>query len=111
LGWPDAFVTAVTAHHKGRGGRAATSRTCASARRIGLVHRETRWPALSVSSDRIAIPAMRAAAVLSALAARGTPVGRAGPRSDRGGVPGCGAAPLGAVGLRLQEEEGAGGAV
>jgi hypothetical protein len=78
LGWPDAFVTAVSAHHEGRACPGGDQRSLCFRETDRVVHRETLRPALSVSSDRIALPAMRAAAVLSALAASGTPVNRAG---------------------------------
>jgi predicted nuclease with RNAse H fold len=78
LGWPDAFVTAITAHHEGRAWPGLDQRSLCFRETDRVVHRETRWPALSVSSNLIAIPAMRAAAVLSTLAVRGMPVNRAG---------------------------------
>jgi hypothetical protein len=78
LGWPDAFITAVTAHHEGRAWPGGNQRSLCFRETDRVVHRETRWPALSVSSNLIAIPAMRAAAVLSTPAARGMPVDRAG---------------------------------
>jgi hypothetical protein len=80
LGWPDAFVTSVTAHHAGRAWPGSSQRSLCFRETDRLVHRETRRPPLSVSSDRIAIPAMRAAAVLSVLAASGMLVDRAGRR-------------------------------
>ena len=67
LGWPDDFVAAMAAHH------ALLTWPAAEARRLRMrltdqrVHERTgRWP-LSVSTDRIAIPAFRAARVLSQL--------------------------------------------
>jgi hypothetical protein len=65
LGWPEAFVTAVQAHHVRNpwpGGGQRELRLRATDRYVGEVTR--RWP-LSVSSDRIAMPAFRAAALLS----------------------------------------------
>jgi Protein of unknown function (DUF429) len=66
LGWPEAFVTAVEAHRLQKpwpGGSQPELRLRATDRYVAA---ETgRWP-LSVSSDRIACPAFRAAALLSA---------------------------------------------
>lgn len=80
FGWPDDFVAFVSAHQRG-----APLPQC---ERAVLRFRETdrfvhtctgRWP-LSVASDLISVPAMRAAALLAALAERGEPVDRAGGR-------------------------------
>ena len=78
LGWPDEFVAAVAEHHEGRPfGTAAMDR---------LARRETdRWVhdhpeigqlPLSVSTDRIAYPAMRMARVLGEVV--GEPIDRTG---------------------------------
>jgi hypothetical protein len=72
------LVTAVTAHHEGRAWPGSDQRSLCFRETDRVVHRETGRCPLSVSSDRIAIPAMRAAAVLSTLAARGTAVNRSG---------------------------------
>lgn len=65
LGWPDGFIAAVSAHHAAlgwAGGELAQLRMRATDE---WVHERTgRWP-LSVSTDRIAIPALRAARVLA----------------------------------------------
>jgi predicted nuclease with RNAse H fold len=65
LGWPDGFIAAVSAHHAAlewAGGELAQLRMRATDE---WVHRRTgRWP-LSVSTDRIGVPALRAARVLS----------------------------------------------
>lgn len=67
LGWPDGFIAAVSAHHAATqwaGGELAQLRMRATDE---WVHQRTgRWP-LSVSTDRIAVPALRAARVLSRL--------------------------------------------
>lgn len=69
LGWPDSFIAAVSAHHAAvgwAGGELAQLRMRATDE---WVHQRTgRWP-LSVSSDRIAVPALRAARILSRLPA------------------------------------------
>ena len=79
LGWPDGFIAAVSAHHAARewaGGELAQLRMRATDE---WVHRRTgRWP-LSVSTDRIGVPALRAARLLSELPA-------ARDRSGRGPV-------------------------
>ena len=83
FGWPAAFVGFVTAQHGDE--QPAVLQDAAEWRR-SLAYRTTdrwvatefgKWP-LSVSTDRIALPAMRAAALLAALRERGTPVDRAG---------------------------------
>ncbi len=77
LGWPESFVSAVGAHHAGKKWPKPHSD-------LGLYLRETdrfvwaktRRRPLSVSSDKIAIPAMRAAWLLSQWS--GWPIDRAG---------------------------------
>ena len=67
LGWPDGFIAAVSAHHAAlgwAGGELAQLRMRATDEWVH--HRTGRWP-LSVSTDRIAVPALRAARVLSQL--------------------------------------------
>lgn len=75
LGWPEAFVTAVEAHRLQKpwpGGSQPELRLRATDRYVAA---ETgRWP-LSVSSDRIACPAFRAAALLSATPDVGNRIG------------------------------------
>ena len=67
LGWPDAFVDAITAHHASRPWPDADPRALRLRATDHRVRELTgRWP-LSVSTDRIAIPALRAARVLSRL--------------------------------------------
>lgn len=65
LGWPDGFVAAVSAHHAARpwtGGEPTRLRMRAT---DDWVQRRTgRWP-LSVSTDHIGVPALRAARLLS----------------------------------------------
>jgi len=83
FGWPDAFVRAVTRYRAGEGWPdVAPAELCyrgtdrhleAALRAQGIKRRP-----LSVASDRIAIPAMRAARLLTRLADRGVPVDRAG---------------------------------
>jgi predicted nuclease with RNAse H fold len=74
FGWPDTFVRAVSAYHESKDWPAAWAPehyhvTCFR-RTDHFVHEETGlWP-LSVSSDRIAIPAMRCAWLLSKLEVR-----------------------------------------
>ncbi len=67
LGWPQAFVTAVAAHHEGRawsGGSLHDLRFRDTDRHVA--NETGHWP-LSVSSDRIAVPAFRAARLLGQL--------------------------------------------
>jgi hypothetical protein len=75
FGWPVAFLDALAAHRLG-----PVWPGPAEARPVDLRYRETdkvvqartstgRWP-LSVSSDRIAVPAMRCAAILAEIARR-----------------------------------------
>ena len=68
LGWPQAFVDAVVAHHgqhRWTGGSQHELRFRLTDRHVAA---ETgRWP-LSVSSDLIALPAMRAAALMTRVA-------------------------------------------
>ena len=78
LGWPEAFVELVTAHHRGAPSPEARVPDLRYRETDREVHRLTgRWP-LSVSSDLIAVPTFRAVRLLSALAARGEPVDRSG---------------------------------
>lgn len=84
LGWPDAFVAAITSHHEragwpGRGEDQDAYRFQLSFRLTDrrLIESGLRRP-LSVSTDLIGVVAMRAANLLDELAARGEPVDRAG---------------------------------
>ncbi|WP_431795965.1 DUF429 domain-containing protein [Microbacterium enclense] len=85
LGWPDAFVDFVQAHHGGVEPRLGAVDGGADWRR-GLAYRRTdvavrarigRWP-LSVSTDRLGVTALRGAGLLGRLSAAGFPVDRAG---------------------------------
>ena len=85
LGWPDAFVDFVQAHHSGSEPALGAVDGGADWRR-GLVYRRTdvavrerigRWP-LSVSTDRLGVTALRGAGLLRRLADAGFPVDRAG---------------------------------
>lgn len=85
LGWPDAFVDFVGAHHAGEDPRLGEVDGGADWRR-GLVYRRTdvvvreriwRWP-LSVSTDRLGVTALRGAGLMRRLATAGFPVDRAG---------------------------------
>lgn len=85
LGWPDAFVDFVGAHHAGTDPLLGPVEGHADWRRP-LVYRHTdhvvrerigRWP-LSVSTDRLGVTALRGAGLLRRLAAAGFPVDRAG---------------------------------
>lgn len=84
LGWPNPFVDFITAHRYGHVD--ALGDQPGLERRRPLAYRTTdiataklvgRWP-LSVSSDRIARTAMRAAVLLAKLAAQDRPVDRSG---------------------------------
>ncbi len=78
LGWPDEFVEAVVAHknHAPWPGK-EISRLCLR-ETDRFVKAKTGLRPLSVSADRIAVPAMRAAKLLSRLAKRGVSVDRRG---------------------------------
>jgi hypothetical protein len=86
VGWPDAFVEFLLTH---RDGHVAMAQGVGSqVWRRGLANRATdtavhanhdlKLTPLSVATDRIAHPAMRAAALLAQLAAEGRPVDRTG---------------------------------
>ena len=70
LGWPDEFVAAVAEHHEGRPfGTAGMDRlTRRETDRWVHDHPEIRQLPLSVSTDRIAYPAMRMARILGEVA-------------------------------------------
>jgi predicted nuclease with RNAse H fold len=83
LGWPDAFVQAVSAYQAGgpwpdMAPAAFCYRATDDHVTRRLRERDIKRRPLSVASDRIAIPTMRAARVLSGLAAGQTPVDRTG---------------------------------
>ncbi|MDF2046218.1 DUF429 domain-containing protein [Microbacterium sp. Kw_RZR3] len=82
LGWPDAFVDFVRAHHSGSAHELVDG---GADWRRPLVYRHTdhvvrerigRWP-LSVSTDRLGVTALRCAGLLGRLAEAGFPVDRA----------------------------------
>lgn len=83
FGWPDAFVATITAHHAGA--MPAPESTGIEWRREHalrltdrLVHRRTGRTPLSVSTDRIGLPALRWAGISAALADTGLTVRRDG---------------------------------
>ena len=79
LGWPDAFIAAISAHHAAQGWAGGDLAHLRMRATDEWVHRRTgRWP-LSVSTDRIGVPALRAARVLADIPA-------AADRSGRGPV-------------------------
>jgi predicted nuclease with RNAse H fold len=78
FGWPDAFVEAVAAHHRGERWPTAGDKDLQYRATDREVHRlAKRWP-LSVSSDRIGVTTMRAARIFSEMARLGSPVDRDG---------------------------------
>ena len=67
LGWPDAFAKALARHHRGEPWGDHASKTLELRATDRQVHEATgRWP-LSVSTDRIAYPAMRIARLLAGI--------------------------------------------
>jgi predicted nuclease with RNAse H fold len=84
LGWPDAFVTFVNAHHTGVAPVPADVPAREWRRRLAWRHTDevtraaTGLVPLSVSADRIGHTAMRCAAIQTVLAHRGHPVDRSG---------------------------------
>ena len=68
LGWPDAFVAAVHAHHSGVPWPAGPDSVELRMRLTDQVLAATRFYPLSVSSDRIAVAAFRAARLAGRLA-------------------------------------------
>jgi predicted nuclease with RNAse H fold len=83
LGWPDAFVDFVVGHRDGTSTFPAEAgadwrRGLANRLTDRVVRAEFGLTPLSVSTDRIAHPAMRAAALMSRLAAGGDPIDRSG---------------------------------
>jgi predicted nuclease with RNAse H fold len=78
FGWPQAFTTAITAHNQRHLWPSATSLELRYRRTDLYVQSATfKWP-LSVSSDRIACTAFRAAALLSRIEQRSGPIDRIG---------------------------------
>ncbi len=83
LGWPDAFVRAVTGYHAGEAWpNVLPAELCyrATDRHVErrLLDQKIRRRPLSVASDRIAIPAMRAARLMTRLNEANDPVDRSG---------------------------------
>jgi hypothetical protein len=78
FGWPDPFVRAVTAHHLQQQWPPTLSNDLRLRRTDVLVWRAIRKQPLSVSTDKIAIPALRMAALMVKLAEAGRPVDRTG---------------------------------
>jgi hypothetical protein len=76
LGWPDDFVAAVGQHHAGRSFGEARPERLARRETDRWVHEQIRQQPLSVSTDRIAYPAMRMARLMGQLV--GEPVDRSG---------------------------------
>jgi predicted nuclease with RNAse H fold len=84
LGWPDAFVSFVGAHHRGgaldgdRAGDKVWRRSLAWRHTDEVVRAATGIVPLSVAADRIGHTAMRCAAIQARLAGPGDPVDRSG---------------------------------
>jgi predicted nuclease with RNAse H fold len=76
FGWPDAFVAAVAAHHRQEPWNAVENRELRFRRTDVYVWEQTGRPPLSVSTDKIAIPALRAARILAGWSADRTGVGK-----------------------------------
>jgi predicted nuclease with RNAse H fold len=65
FGWPDEFVSSVTAHHAHQRWPGAETQSLRYRRTDLFVHHQTGFWPLSVSTDRIGITAFRAARLLS----------------------------------------------
>lgn len=65
FGWPDDFVASVLAHHRMEAWPGSDGQELRLRRTDKFVWRETKKQPLSVSSDRLAVPAFRAARLLS----------------------------------------------
>ena len=84
FGWPVEFVRAVAAYNETGVWPETAANPTTSPKQLQFretdrfVRQHTGWWPLSVSSDRLAIPTMRAAALFSRLAAAGQPVARDG---------------------------------
>lgn len=107
LGWPEEFAEALAAHRadlpwpelpRARLRYRATDRY--------IQQRTGRWP-LSVASDRIAVPAMRAAALFSRLRDQGAPVSRDGSRRVIEVYPAAALAVWGFASVRYKRAAGA----
>jgi hypothetical protein len=78
LGWPDGFVDAIMAHHRGSPWPDVARRPLLYRATDLFVQKQTgRWP-LSVSASLLAIPTMRAAALLTTATEDGRPINRVG---------------------------------
>ena len=93
LGWPDDFLLFLQEHHAGHvvapqevAGR-DWRRKLAYRATDRAVRERTGLTPLSVAADRIGLTAMRAAGILSRLAAEGRPVDRSGQWNCRRGLP------------------------
>jgi len=75
LGWPDAFVEAITHHHADSGWPEVSMRQLRYRATDEFVNTELNTHVLSVSSDLIAIPTFRAARLIAGL---GGPIDRSG---------------------------------
>ena len=71
LGWPDAFVDVVTAHHRGESPPPATPKDLQLRRTDHIVAEHSGKRPLSVSTDRIGVVALRAIRLLERLAGAG----------------------------------------
>jgi predicted nuclease with RNAse H fold len=76
FGWPDAFVASVSAHHWMDAWPRFENADLRLRRTDEFVWRQTRRQPLSVSADRLAVPAFRAARLLSEWQADRTGAGR-----------------------------------
>ena len=76
FGWPDAFVASVFAHHRMDPWPGFDSADLRLRQTDKFVWKATRRPPLSVSADRLAVPAFRAARLLSEWRADRTGAGR-----------------------------------
>jgi hypothetical protein len=76
FGWPDAFVASVSAHHRMDAWPGLDSANLRLRRTDEFVWRKTRRQPLSVSADRLAVPAFRGARLLSEWQADRTGAGR-----------------------------------
>jgi len=78
LGWPESFVSAITAHHDGRPWPAGKPQEMVYRVTDNYVHEQVgRWP-LAVAADKMGWVALRCAKLLDALREHGQPVDRAG---------------------------------
>lgn len=78
FGWPEAFVAAVSAHHVQREWPQTQSCDLRLRRTDVFVWKAIGKQPLSVSTDKIGIPALRMASLMVKLAQAGTPIDRTG---------------------------------